>query len=190
MLRDGSGAEQSAQLSYVSPQQINLLLPGTMTTGNAVLTVTGSAGMSHQVPLQVTPVAPGLFTANSSGNGVPAATALLTMNTGGTVPISVFTCGTVSGTCTNAPIALPAGGDRLFLTLYGTGIRNRRNLSDVTVHIGGTPVPVIYAGAQAEFPGLDQVNLEIPANLTTRGLTPLVLSIAGRSANPVQLLIE
>ena len=94
----------------------------------------------------------------------------------------VFTCGT-SG-CVAVPIDL--GIDTpVYLSLFGTGIRNRSSLSNVTVTINGISVPVLYAGPQPEFPGLDQVNVALTLNLRGSGETNVVLVVDGQTANPV-----
>jgi len=52
--------------------------------------------------------------------------------------------------------------DQLFLVLFGTGMRFRSSLSNVSVKIGGIDAPVEYAGPQGEFAGLDQINVRLP----------------------------
>jgi uncharacterized protein (TIGR03437 family) len=97
-------------------------------------------------------------------------------------PVPVFSCGT-SG-CVAVPIDL--GIDTpVYLSLFGTGIRNRSSLSNVTVTINGISVPVLYAGPQSQFPGLDQVNVALTSNLRASGETNVVLMVDGQTANPV-----
>ena len=38
--------------------------------------------------------------------------------------------------------------------MYGTGLRSVQSLTDVTVEVGGTAVPVTYAGKQSQYEGL------------------------------------
>jgi uncharacterized protein (TIGR03437 family) len=73
--------------------------------------------------------------------------------------------------------------DRTYLVLYGTGIRNRTSLAGVTCTVGGQAATVLYAGPQPESPGLDQVNVLIPAGLT--GEVTVTLSVDGQTANAV-----
>jgi hypothetical protein len=73
--------------------------------------------------------------------------------TAGVEPVSPTLFAAVSG---------PPG----YVTLYGTGIRNRSSLANVSASINGTTVPVAYAGPQSQYPGLDQVNV---ATSTTSG---------------------
>ncbi|MBK7601951.1 MAG: hypothetical protein IPJ07_26880, partial [Acidobacteria bacterium] len=57
------------------------------------------------------------------------------------------------------PIDVSDKNDQVFLLLFGTGLRYRSALSNITALVGGIPVEVLYAGAQGDFPGLDQINL-------------------------------
>ncbi len=90
---------------------------------------------------------------------------------------------------TAATTALTSGSD-LYLTLYGTGIRNRSSLAGVSVTIGETSVPVLYAGPQGSYDGLDQVNVSIPQTLRGTGLSRLVLTVDGQTAASVYVIIQ
>jgi uncharacterized protein (TIGR03437 family) len=56
----------------------------------------------------------------------------------------------------------------------------------VNVTIGGTPVEALYAGAQGDFFGLDQLNVRLPRTLAGRGEVDVTLKVAGRTANLVK----
>jgi uncharacterized protein (TIGR03437 family) len=89
------------------------------------------------------------------------------------------------------PVSLGAQTDRVFLVLYGTGIRNVRALSRVEARVGGTAVPVTFAGAQGQFIGLDQVNVgPLPRTLAGAGTATIVLTVDGFPANTVTVQIE
>ena len=47
------------------------------------------------------------------------------------------------------------------------------------------PATVAYAGPQAEFNGLDQVNLNVPPSLAGAGEVPVILTVDGVTANVV-----
>jgi len=68
--------------------------------------------------------------------------------------------------------------------LYGTGIRFRSSLANVTAAI--LEFSVEYAGPQGVFPGLDQVNMRIPTSFFRRrpGWACLVLAVDGRFLFP------
>ena len=64
--------------------------------------------------------------------------------------------------------------DRVFLVAFGTGFRFRSSLNAVTAIIGGTPAQLTFAGAQPNFTGLDQANIQLPRSLIGRGEVDVV----------------
>jgi uncharacterized protein (TIGR03437 family) len=78
---------------------------------------------------------------------------------------------------------LEIGQDGSTLVLYGTGFRYAKN---VTASIGD----VQYAGAQGEFPGLDQVNLRLPPTMRGSGTMTLTVTADGVAANALTLRIR
>jgi uncharacterized protein (TIGR03437 family) len=77
------------------------------------------------------------------------------------------------------------------LSLFGSGIRGRSALANVTASIGGAAVPATYAGAQSEFVGLDQVNLgPLRRSLTGAGVVDVVIVVDGQNANTLQIQIQ
>jgi hypothetical protein len=88
-------------------------------------------------------------------------------------------------------VGIDVGPDaQTFLELFGTGIRGRSSLANVTATIGGEHVDVLFAGAQGQFPGLDQVNLTLSQGLHTRGETDVVLTVDGQVANRVRVNLK
>jgi uncharacterized protein (TIGR03437 family) len=180
-VRDAAGAVRAASLLYVSPGQINFIVPERTGSGLATFTVnTGTASIS--APGTVLPVAPTLFSANQSGTGVAAATA---QRLG--IPVPVFECSASS--CRAIPLDLATDAP-LYLTLYGTGIRNRSLLAKVTVTVNGVRVPVSYAGPQSDMAGTDQVTVALPLSLQASGETSIVLSVDGQTANTVTVNVR
>ena len=90
------------------------------------------------------------------------------------------------------PAAIDAGGagERVFLMLFGTGIRGRSSTENVSVTIGGRRLAAEAAVAQGEYPGLDQVNVELPPDLAGAGLLDLLITADGVHSNRVRLLIR
>lgn len=78
----------------------------------------------------------------------------------------------------------------MFLLLFGTGIRKRSSLAAVTVQIGGVVAPINFAGAQADFVGLDQINALLPRALIGRGDVDIVVSVDGLTANTLRVNIK
>jgi len=187
IIKDSSGSSTAAQLLYASPDQINLVMPGGAAPGAATVTVDNGAGSTFSTTVQIDSVSPGIFTANSNGTGVPAALAAR-YSANGTVitPVAVFQC---SGSgCNPAPMSVGASTDQLIVSLYGTGLRHRSG--GATATINGQPAPVLYAGAQSQFAGLDQINVQIPFGLAGSGSVPLQISVDGRQSNVVTIDIQ
>ena len=70
--------------------------------------------------------------------------------------------------------------DDVYLVLYGSGIRSRSSLENVSASIAGMAVPALYAGAQGQLPGVDQLILGLPHSLAGTGATLLELAIDGK----------
>jgi uncharacterized protein (TIGR03437 family) len=93
-----------------------------------------------------------------------------------------------NGSYVAAPLSLEPSTDQFYLILYGTGIRCAGN--DVTVAIHGINAPVVYAGPQGEFAGLDQVNVLLPQQLACSGTVNIELTAALNAANVVSIAIQ
>ncbi len=76
----------------------------------------------------------------------------------------------------------------MYLSLFGTGIRGAAGA--VSVAIQGVNAPVLYAGPQGGFAGLDQVNVVVPQTLAGSGMVSVVLTAAGVAANQVTIAIQ
>jgi uncharacterized protein (TIGR03437 family) len=185
-VQDSGGAEQTAPLFFVSPAQINFLVPAGLANGSATVSVQKNSSAVAISPIQLTTVAPGLFTANASGTGVAAAYFATAANPA----VLTFTCGNTAGSCVSSPFDLSTAGAGVVLVLYGTGIRNNSGLNSVAVTIGGIVAPVLYAGPQNQYPGLDQINVQIPPGLAGKGEVDVVVLVNGKAANTVRVAFK
>ncbi|MDX2030839.1 MAG: hypothetical protein SF339_09240 [Blastocatellia bacterium] len=189
-VRDSAGVERPAPLFFVSPGQINSLIPTGTAPGPAILSVTNAAGELFTSPLQIADAAPGLFSASATGQGVAAAVALRIQANGAQSyePVSRFDA--ALNRFVAVPIDLGNPTDQVFLLLFGTGLRNRSSLAAVSTRVGGAVVETLYAGPQGGFVGLDQLNIRLPASLAGRGEVVVALTVDGAIANPVQIHIR
>jgi uncharacterized protein (TIGR03437 family) len=186
---DSAGVARAAQIFYVSPAQASILVPAGVASGPASLAVTNANRATVSTPIAIAAVAPGLFTSNSTGQGVAAAQVIRVHADGTQDPaqtVAVFD--TRQNLWVPAPIDLGAPADTVYLLLYGTGIRHRATMPSCT--IGGKTVAVVFAGAQNTFPGLDQVNILLPASLRGAGVVNVLLTVDGTSANTVTLAVQ
>lgn len=190
-LIDSAGMARLAPLFYVSSNQINFQIPPGTSDGTALVSIGANGAFNGFGTLEVGRVAPGLFTADSSGAGYAAALVYRYRNgmLQGTDSVARFDQPT--NRVVAIPIDLAPSTDDLYLTLFGTGLRYRTSLGAIGATIGGVDAQVLYAGSQGSFVGLDQVNLRIPAALAGRsGDVDVVLTIDGRVANTVRVSLK
>jgi uncharacterized protein (TIGR03437 family) len=186
---DRLGIERIGGLFFVSPNQVNLHLPPGMATGPAQIslrTLQSAAGLSASI--HIGRVAPALFTANADGRGAPAAL-VQRIRSDGSVSFEPVIQMNQPGSFEPVAIDLGPETDAVYLILFGTGWRGGGANSSVTVRIDGEEVPVLYAGGQGEFVGLDQLNVRLPRQLMRRGEVTLTLEVDGLIANPVRISI-
>ncbi len=188
-VKDSAGVERLAPLFFVSPGQVNYLVPEGTRLGSATITVTSRERVVGAGSLPIDAVVPGLFTANASGRGVAAALALRVSADGAQTSQTAFRCGAAPGSCVPVPVDLGAESDQVFLQLFGTGIRGRSSVSAVRATIGGEAAEVVGAGPQGQFVGLDQVNVRLSRRLIGRGEVDVVLTVDGKAANTVTVSI-
>jgi phospholipase C len=178
-LKDANGSIFTAPLFYVSPSQVNCLVPTGVASGLSTLTLTNGTATFTGTTV-ITPTAPGLYTANQTGQG-PAAAQV----TAGETYTDTFQCNS-PGNCTLLPIDIAS---QPYLILYGTGIRGAAQ-ANVSVKIGNVNAPVTYSGAQGGYAGLDQVNVALPVSLKGRGQLVVTVSANGQATNMGQLLFQ
>ncbi len=187
-VRDAAGNDRLAQLFFVSPTQINYLVPAGTSAGLATVTVSRSSNDIAQGAMSIEPVAPGLFSANANGQGVAAAVVLRRRGGVDTFePVAQFN----STTSRFEPIPIDLGQetDTVVLVAFGTGFRAAAQ-SAVSATIGGTASAFVATAPAPGFVGLDQANILIPRSLISRGLVDIVFTAAGKTANTVQINVR
>ncbi len=189
---DGGGVMHLASLFFVGPRQINFLMPAEIPPGRAAARVT-LAGNTAQSEIRIHAVAPGLFSANGTGEGVGAITAIRVAADGSRSTPDVFRRASnpfdASGRrFVAAPIDLGPEEEKVFLSLFGTGLRRAER---VAAAVGGEETPILFSGALDGFAGLDQVNIgPLPRSLTGAGEVDLIVTADGIASNAVTVAIE
>ncbi|MBA2339606.1 MAG: IPT/TIG domain-containing protein, partial [Pyrinomonadaceae bacterium] len=151
---------RSAIVLSFSNSQINLYVPDAVSAGIRSIVVSVNNNVTAADDVRIADANPGLFTVNQTGAG--EAVALL-----------------ASGNrLTTSPFPQTTNGQPSVISLFGTGWRNS---SSVTVRIGNQLATLQYAGAAGEFPGLDQINVTLPNNIS--GTVPVVVTTAGGEAS-------
>jgi len=182
-LKDSVGTERDAPLFFVSPTQINYQIPSGTAPGAATITIAGQSGTPVTGSVSVNPVVPGLFSANASGEGPAAAIAIRVKPDNSQIVESVFRFDQAQNKFVTIPIDLGPETDRLFLVVFGTGIRQRTDSARIIARIGRADAQVLFAGAQGSLIGLDQVNLAIPRSLAGSGEVDVALTMDGQTTN-------
>ena len=190
-ITDSKGTTEMAKLLYVSPEQINYVVPEDMATGSAtVRVVNGSTTLSAGAQIQQ--VASALFTANDNGQGVVAATAYRTLlTTTITSPVPVFICLDAPGSCRSVPID-PGLDTPVTVTLYATGIRNRSSDSAVKLTVGGMDIPIrsVTSITSGALEGVDEVTFGLPLSLRGAGEVDVILKVDGVVSNAGRINIQ
>ncbi len=184
---DSAGVLRPLPLFFVSPAQVNFLVPRDVALGNAELRITSSDGAYAVGNVTIANTAPGIFTANGNSRGVAAGFALRVLNSGAQVNENILQFN--GSSYVPLPIDLSAESEPVFLVLFGTGWRNRNN-APVTVTIGGTNAEVTFAGAQGTLVGLDQINVRLPRSLIGRGVLNVAVNVGNQPTNTVQIQIK
>ena len=187
---DSNGSARQAPLLAVTSTQINFEIPAGTASGNANVAVLQNGSVIEQGKVLVAPIAPGVFAADGSGEGLPVAQVVRIRPDGTQSYEAVAQFDSARNQYVPVPIDLSPGSGTAFLTLYGTGIRSRSAASAVTVAIGTAVIPASFAGPNPQFPGVDQVNLQLPGSLAGSGAVDVLLSVDGFLANVVRLTIR
>jgi hypothetical protein len=188
-ITDSAGVARAAQLCgvFASDGQINLVIPPGTAAGFATVTITTRGGAAQATAIIVGDAAPGIFTANMNGQGVYAGQVVYGNPDGSQTVVSPAVWDVATSQYVANPISLGEAGEQVYLVLFGSGLRHA---SKLTASANEVALPVAYFGAQAQFPGLDQVNLEVPASLAGAGLVNLTITVDGAAANMVTFDIE
>ncbi|MFN0122497.1 MAG: choice-of-anchor V domain-containing protein [Blastocatellia bacterium] len=183
LVRDTNGVERHAPLFFVSPTQVNYVVPAGTALGVATVTIMAGDNTISGGSIQVSRTGPGIFTLNGAGSGAPAGYIIRVRdNQQLTEPLAQLS----NGVWSTLPIDLGPDTDQLFLVLFGTGFRNRQALTGVTATIGGTASEVLFADAHSVFVGVDQINLRIPRTVT-RDEIDVILTAEGVAGNAIRL---
>jgi beta-glucosidase len=177
MVTDSAGVSRSSTLLYVSPKQVNFQIPPGTAIGPASVVVTSGDGTVSQAGVNVAAVAPGFF---------PGAMNVVVTAPDGSQTVTPVFYYCVKAACLTQPIALGPAGSQTALSIFGTGIRGRSSLANVTCTLGGiTPAQVLYAGPAPGFTGLDQVNIVLPPYLSGAGGVQVAITVDSQPANIV-----
>ncbi len=180
---DSNGASWPAPLFFVSPQQVNFLVPAGASIGSATIVIAnGQSGTTLQTLVEINAFSPTLF---SAGSGFAAAyvVQIALDGTQTTIPTSTVQSGSLVPTA----IDLTKPG-QTFLILFGTGF-DAGDIGSSGARVQGLGVPITYVGPQQAYAGLDQMNLLLPSSLPS-GIASVTVWTGGKQSNTVFITIR
>jgi uncharacterized protein (TIGR03437 family) len=159
-------------LQYVSPTQVNAVFP-VLVSGLVTVTVRATAGQ-NTVNVLTQSAVPAIFTSNG--------TAAAAINA-------------VTGAAVTAASPLD-GGDFVSLFVTGLGATGlgadglQHALIQPAVTVAGQTCTLQFAGLSPQFPGVDQINCQVPTGLGTNAAAPVIVTSNGRASNTATLVLQ
>jgi hypothetical protein len=175
-----NGVTTTPALYYASSNAVAAVLPSTTPVGTGTITLNYN-GQTTQAPIQVVASAVGLDTLYGAGSGAGVLT-----------DASFNLLG-----LTNSATPGEAG------TLWGSGIgtdtsnsdttypQNQNNLTNIPmqVYVGGISANILYRG-RSQYPGLDLIDLVIPANVSPGCYVSVVVETGSVVSNTVTVPVS
>jgi uncharacterized protein (TIGR03437 family) len=172
-----NGTTRQCPLYYLSPTQIDAVLPGATPVGNATITVANNGGTSAAFPIVVAQSAFGILSYNGSLGAVYDANyALITSSNAANPNQAIVLWGSGVGYDS-------ADDDKIYP-------QPQDNLTGIPMHayVGGVEATITYRG-RSQFPGVDQVVLTIPGSAPTGCYVSLVIVSGNIVSNSVTIPI-
>lgn len=172
-----------APLYLVSPTQLVALVPFATTGPTASIVVQSNGASSNTVTVPVAATAPGVFSLQQNGSGLGAirhvdysvVTANNPARSGEVVLIYLTGLGAV-----NPPLADGTGS---------TGNPLNPTVTQPTILVGGQPATVLFSGLST-YPGLYQVNAQLPTLPAGSATLPLAISTSNAYTNEVDIAVQ
>ncbi|MBZ5610451.1 MAG: hypothetical protein LAP38_19490 [Acidobacteriia bacterium] len=200
--------------------QINVLVPNELpTSGTVNLTVQTGAGVTPEFPINLAPAAPGMFFFTDPLNPLRRNAAAVVANTAWiAMPLSMAAAFGIPSNCAALSAGTLCGqpahpGD--YLQIYVTGLGKAtpngdpagavlatgsvapasgnplyETVSTPSVVIGGLPATVVFSGIAPNYAGLYQVDVQIPAAVTSGDDVPIQISMPGSATDSASIAIR
>jgi len=148
-----------AMLQYVSPSQVNFIMPTGVASGQATVTIHNGSQMMTGTAVTGS-AGPGMFALNGMGMGEGA---MLNGDLWRTPPFSTTT-----------------NGHATVVAMYVTGMDTS---SSPVVTVGGMPGNVVWFGDISSYPGLQQINMTLADGMAGVGRVPVMVTSSGQASN-------
>lgn len=154
----------ASRLIFISPGQINFVLPDVAGTGDTVDFTINNNGILSAGKAKIVNAAPGVFSTTGDGKGKTAGQCFQVSPDG------------LTATVTAPPCNIGNASSFTTLVIYGTGWHNSNSIS---VKVGDQTFIPSFSGSQSEFLGLDQINISLSTALVDKADQELTVSIVG-----------
>jgi uncharacterized protein (TIGR03437 family) len=149
----------AATMQYVASGQMNFVVPQNMGSGTASVVINNGAQMQTS-SMTIGPAGPGVFSLNGMG-----------MGTGAMLMSTTWQMGPFSTTTNGQPTPVS-----IFMTGMDLSVKP-------VVTVAGIPVEVTFYGNAPGFPGLQQINMTLPAGMAGVGRVPVMVTSNGQTSN-------
>ncbi len=173
-----------APMQFVSAERINCLVPYDLQGTTATIVVENEGGASNSAVVPVAATTPSVFSLNQTGSGLGAVLHLdgspvtLSHPAAGGEAVSIYLTGMGA---VDPPVPDgTAGGSNPFSS----------TVARPTVLIGGAKATLLYSGLAPGFPGLYQINVQLPAIAASSGTLPLVIQTANAVHDQVDIAVK
>jgi len=192
----GGGPAISAKMVYTIASQVAALLPSSITPGEYNVQVTYQTLTSAPQTVTVAARSFGIATSNSAGSGTAQATI---GNVNGGLSLTRFTSGSTAFGGYTWTLTPAHPGDTI--VLWGTGggadaandaggtSGDQTAAGNFQVTIGGRQLAPEYAGASSGYPGLWQINFQLPPDIAPDCFATAQVSAGGNLGNAVNIPI-
>jgi uncharacterized protein (TIGR03437 family) len=175
---------KASPIYFVSPGQINFLVPFATTGSTASIVVQNNGVNSNTVTVPLGATSPGVYSLDQSGSGAGAILhtdySLVNASNPAAAGETVLVYLTGMGTVTPNVADGTAG---TITTLY-------KSNADVGVLVAGRAASVAFSGLAPGFPGLYQLNVTLPPALGFSGSLPLVIQTGNAYHDQVDIPIK
>jgi uncharacterized protein (TIGR03437 family) len=180
----GQGATAAKVIPYyVSPGQLNAIMPSNAPLGMQPLYVTFNGTISKPSPVRVVATSFNFFSFNGAGSGTGA----------------IINSTSAGGTSLNSPQATATPGQ--VVVAYGTGLgpiaspdsqpaAGNSPTTPIQVFVGGVAASISYSGRAPGTSGEDQINFVVPANVPAGCWVPVYAVANGITSNAVTMSID
>ncbi len=149
----------AAMMQYAASGQMNFVVPQNLGSGTASVVINNGAQMVTG-SMMIGPAGPGVFSLNGMGMG------------NGAMLLSIsWQLGPFSSTTNGQPTPVS-----IFLTGMDLSMKP-------VITVAGTPVEVTFYGNAPGYPGLQQINMTVPASMAGAGRVPVMVTSNGQTSN-------